>query len=903
MSLKDRLGLATPPLFLMDGSAFIFRGFFANRNMQRSDGFPTNALVVVSRVLLRILREEAPEHFVFVQDGRGKNFRHEIFPLYKANREATPEDLVRQIDPIQRMVRALGLRLLVSEGCEADDCIASLAERFSAQCPVVIVSGDKDLKQCLGPNVFMWDPGSREEKLVSAEDFVRETGVQPSQWADVQALIGDTSDNIPGVPGIGPKKAQQIFESCASLEEIRDHFERVPAKLQEKLRDHLENMFTWRELTTLRRDFCTDISLDDMAVRPPDAEACASLSAEFELFALRREMDALLRGNRARGASPAAAGAPQAARTGEGDLAADDAAPARTKGSQQLSLLDMAAPAPEKLPPLFRTAAELPAPAGARLALIWAQGEDAPPHLAVAAADAPDDMPPWTGRWAGEPDELADYLAQAALVVSDDAKRLWRRGLLREGGKPRIMDLGIAAYLLNPEENDYGWPRLAVRWGAGLPRRDSAAALALDMARLLENRLLRDGLLALYENLEIPLAPVLARMEAAGIAIDGRAFGRFLADVQKELDELTGAVYAAAGRTFNIRSAQQLGEVLYGEMGLPAPRKTRGGQASTSQETLERLAGRHPVVESILHFRKLEKMRSTYLDPLPRLVDGSGRLHTTFNQKATATGRLSSSNPNLQNIPVRGPLGKRMRTCFVAGEGRLLVSADYSQVELRVLAHMSQDAALLDAFRHGEDIHARTAALIYDCPQQAVTPDQRRNAKTINFGLIYGMGAQKLAQELKITTNEAKEFIARYFERLTGLKAFYDEVEAMARRQGFVTTLGGRRRLLPDIHSANGQASALARRQAINTVIQGSAADIIKLAMLAVDADADLRRMQARLLLQVHDELLLEVPQEAAQEAAARVTELMSGVAPGGSALSVPLLVDAGTGRDWGAAH
>ena len=317
MSLKDRLGLATPPLFLMDGSAFIFRGFFANRNMQRSDGFPTNALVVVSRVLLRILREEAPEHFVFVQDGRGKNFRHEIFPLYKANREATPEDLVRQIDPIQRMVRALGLRLLVSEGCEADDCIASLAERFSAQCPVVIVSGDKDLKQCLGPNVFMWDPGSREEKLVSAEDFVRETGVQPSQWADVQALIGDTSDNIPGVPGIGPKKAQQIFESCASLEEIRDHFERVPPKLQEKLRDHLENMFTWRELTTLRRDFCTDISLDDMAVRPPDAEACASLSAEFELFALRREMDALLRGGRARGASPAADGAPQAPRSGE----------------------------------------------------------------------------------------------------------------------------------------------------------------------------------------------------------------------------------------------------------------------------------------------------------------------------------------------------------------------------------------------------------------------------------------------------------------------------------------------------------------------------------------------------------------------------------------------------------
>ena len=904
MSLKDRLGLTTAPLFLMDGSAFIYRGFFANRSMQRSDGFPTNALVVVSRVLLRILREEEPVHFAFVQDGRGKNFRHEIFPLYKANREATPEDLVRQMEPIQRMVRALGLRLILSEGCEADDCIASLAERFSTQFPVVIVSGDKDLKQCLGPNVFMWDPGSREEKLVTVEDFVRETGVQPAQWADVQALIGDTSDNIPGVPGIGPKKAQQIFESCASLEEIRDHFDRVPAKLQEKLRDHLKNMFTWRELTTLRRDFCTDVSLDDMAVQPPDPEACAALSAEFELFALRREMDALLRAGRARASSPSPAGAEQAVREdGEDGSAEDAAAPARTKGVRQLSLLDMAVQPPEKLPPLYRTTDTFPKPAGARLAVIWAQGEDAPLHLAVSSADDPDEMPAWSARWTGDMDVLADYLAQADLVVSEDAKRLWRRGLLRESGKQRVMDLGIAAYLLNPEESDYGWPRLAVRWGAGLPRRDSAAVLALDMARLLENRLLRDGLLALYEKLEIPLAPVLARMEAAGIAIDGRAFGRFLADVQKELDELTDAVYAAAGRTFNIRSAQQLGEVLYGEMGLPAPRKTRGGQASTSQETLERLAGRHPVVESILQFRKLEKMRSTYLDPLPRLVDDSGRLHTTFNQKATATGRLSSSNPNLQNIPVRGPLGKRMRTCFVAEKGRLLISADYSQVELRVLAHMSQDAALLDAFRRGEDIHSRTAALIYDCPQEDVTPDQRRNAKTINFGLIYGMGAQKLAQELKITTNEAKEFIARYFERLTGLKAFYDDVEATARRQGFVTTLGGRRRLLPDIHSANGQASALARRQAINTVIQGSAADIIKLAMLAVDGDAALRDLQARLLLQVHDELLLEAPQETAQEAARRVAELMSSVQPGGNVLSVPLLVDAGTGPDWGAAH
>ena len=343
--------------------------------------------------------------------------------------------------------------------------------------------------------------------------------------------------------------------------------------------------------------------------------------------------------------------------------------------------------------------------------------------------------------------------------------------------------------------------------------------------------------------------------------------------------------------------------MLFNGLGLPAPRKTKGGQASTSQQTLEKLAGQHPVVDSILQYRKLEKMRSTYLDPLPRLVDPQGRIHTTFNQKATATGRLSSSNPNLQNIPVRGPLGKRMRSCFIAGPGRLLVSADYSQVELRVLAHVSQDPALLEAFRNGEDIHARTAALVYDLPPDQVSPDQRRNAKTINFGLIYGMGAQKLAQELKIGTAQARDFIARYFERLQGLKAFYEGVEASARKHGFVTTLGGRRRLLPDINAASGQAAALARRQAINTVIQGSAADIIKLAMLAVARDGRLQELDARLLLQVHDELLLEVPADAAEEAGALVARLMQDVRPGGRELSVPLLVDWGTGHDWGAAH
>ncbi|MCI6940962.1 DNA polymerase I [Desulfovibrio piger] len=919
MSLKQRLGLAAEPVFLMDGSAFIYRGFFANRNMQRSDGFPTNSLVVVSRVLLRILREERPRYFAFVQDGKGPNFRHEIFPLYKANRDATPEDLVRQLDPIQRMVRALGLRLEVSQGCEADDCIASLAARFAGEHPVIIVSGDKDLKQCLGPNVYMWDPASKEEKLVSEADFTAESGVTPGQWPDVQALIGDTSDNIPGVPGIGPKTARQIFSICPSLEDIRDHFVLLPPKLQAKLQEHLENMFIWRQLTTLSREACPGVTLDDLRVRPLDAATCALLTEEFELFALRRELAALDRLQAAEADLPEefldAGSIREDARPAAGKKAAAEQAslplaqPARSgRATSQMSLLDAM---PQESAPALDDVSALPDCGDARVALIWAHGDREAPYLAVEGADG-GSLGEW--QWTGPVAELARWLAPARTLVTADLKGLltsapcWQ---FLAGRAADCIDLGVAAYLLNPEENDYGWPRLSARWGAVLRhelenRGETApgpARLGLAMAQLFEQRMEKDGLLELFRRLEMPLLPVLAGMEQSGVAIDAAAFRAFLDDVQGQLDQLTAHVYELAGTQFNIRSAQQLGDVLFNGLGLPAPRKTKGGQASTSQQTLEKLAGQHPVVDSILQYRKLEKMRSTYLDPLPRLVDPQGRIHTTFNQKATATGRLSSSNPNLQNIPVRGPLGKRMRSCFIAGPGRLLVSADYSQVELRVLAHVSQDPALLEAFRNGEDIHARTAALVYDLPPDQVSPDQRRNAKTINFGLIYGMGAQKLAQELKISTAQAKDFIARYFERLQGLKEFYEGVEASARKHGFVTTLGGRRRLLPDINSASGQAAALARRQAINTVIQGSAADIIKLAMLAVARDERLRELDARLLLQVHDELLLEVPADAAEEAGALVARLMQDVCPAGKELSVPLLVDWGTGHDWGAAH
>lgn len=872
MSLKQRLGLTEEPIFLMDGSAFIYRGFYANRSMQRSDGYPTNALFVVSRILLRILREEQPRHFAFVLDGKGKNFRHKLFPLYKANRDATPEDLIRQIEPIERLVRTLGLCLEVSEGCEADDCIASLTARFSKERPVIITGADKDLRQCLAPGIYLWDPAAREEKLLSAEDFTTETGLAPAQWPDVQAVTGDASDNIPGIPGIGPKTAAKIFSQFPTLEAIRDGVDDLPPKLRDKVAPHLDAMFLYRQLTTLHTDCCAHLTLDDLAVRPMNVEGAAAFISEFELFSLRRELDAMAKEGRLA--------------FGSAGGAADD---------RQLSLFD-AAPAAAPLPHVTDPADlppcdDLPA---AVVPLNGARGGG----LVVAAAGR-------ECRYTGPLPALIRHLSRAAQLAAPDVKALLTADPSWEEIPPQIwFDLGIAAYLINPEERDYGWPKLAARWTEPLRISDSnPGLLALGMAATLAARLASAQLDALYQDLEMPLVPVLARMERQGVAIDDTAFAAFLHDVQSELDRLTEEVYKAAGGPFNIRSAQQLGEVLFTTLKLPTAGKTRGGQFSTSQDSLEKLAGRHPVVDAILEFRKLEKLRSTYLEPLPRLVDGSGRIHTTFNQTATATGRLSSSNPNLQNIPVRGPLGQRMRACFIARPGHVLVSADYSQVELRVLAHVSQDPTLLDAFRHGRDIHTSTAALIFDTPPDKVTPDQRRNAKTINFGLIYGMGAQKLAQELKITANEAKTFITHYFEHLSKLKEYYDGVENSAKELGYVTTLAGRRRILSDIHSQNAQAFALARRQAINTVIQGSAADIIKLAMLAVQADASLNEMRARLVLQVHDELLLEVPEAHGSIVGERVAACMEAVAPGGVHLDVPLLVDWGMGRDWGSAH
>lgn len=884
MALRDAADLAGDPLYLIDGSSYLFRGYYAYGDLARSDGFPTNALFIVMRILLRFLREEKPGHALFLLDGKGKNFRHGLYPDYKANRVAMPEPLAAQIEPLLRGVGLLGLPILVGDGFEADDYIASLAARFKARMPVVILASDKDLRQCLDAGVTLWDPGGKAEKIVTLADFTAEYGIGPDSWPDLQALTGDSSDNIPGVPGIGPKTALSILGGHPSLESVRDHLEELPPAARKKLDGHLDEAFLYRELTRLRTDLLPDAELAAYAVRPADRPQVVRFLEEFEFRSLAREVEAAL-------SRPGTEQAPAAGR-GNGD-----------SGPRQLSLLGGAGPGGAPAAPVASFPEvhprELPDASGLTIGLVPVAG-----GFAVGYPDAEYRVKARPGS--PEAAALAGRLVMAGKVAVPSLKELAAAHPVFETMPLRLwFDLGLAAYLLQPEARNYAWERLRdglfadPGFDASACRAGEEGRLAAVLAGALGPRLAAAGLSALVEKLEKPLSLVLLRMERAGIGIDQEAFAAFLAEVSQGLSRLTAEIHALAGRVFNLRSSRQLAEVLFEDLKLKRQGKTPGGAVSTSSEVLERLAGSHPLVDRILEFRKLEKLRSTYLEPLPRLVGTDGRLRTTFNQTATATGRLSSSNPNLQNIPIRGDLGRRMRACFRAGPGHLLAACDYSQIELRVLAHLSRDPALVAAFEAGQDIHARTAALLFDKDPADVTPDERRGAKTINFGLLYGMGPQKLSRELSIPMDKAKDFIARYFEKLGTLAAFYESIVDQARAQGYVTTMAGRRRLLPDIESKNPQLQSQARRQAINTVVQGSAADIIKMAMLAADADKELAGLGGRLILQVHDELVLEAPAEAAPRAGERLAGLMSGVI----GLAVPLTVDTGVGENWALAH
>lgn len=937
MSLREKLVLKEEPLYIMDGNAFIFRGFFANQRMARSDSFPTGSIHIVGKTVFKILREENPKYFLFVLDGQGKHFRHELYAEYKANRPPAPEGLKQQFEPTKTMLTRLGIRVEVSENAEADDYIASLAKAYSKERPVVIIGMDKDLKQCLNENVVMWDPASKEEKIVTMQSFTEETGLQPGQWPDVQALIGDSADNIPGVKGIGEKTAIKLFQDFPSLEVIKEQFENLPPPIKKKMDGNLDAMFLYRQLTTLNTG-CCKLDLQEMQIHSANEREALGFFKEYELSSLAKDFETLVKKKILAIAEESSL---------QGSLFSLE-----TSGEAAESKEEKPVPKPKLV-----DVHSLPSARHKCLALIPdtdKRGDNTPEetrhgfYFALCAmpaslqgiknADKKEKTKknrqeqsslisllgeektkassdvfalPYAERadyyFSGQLAELLGLLQEAELIISCDIKLLFHEyPLLQEhfAEKNCFFDLAVSAWLLSSDEKNYTWLSLAHRHATeqGLSM-ENPATVALSLfehnVRQMEGR----SLLSLMAEMEMPLLSVLFAMEQAGIQVNIGALFEFLEEVRDELDSLTNKIYEIAGTNFNIRSGKQLSDILFKKLDLPMAKVTRGGQSSTSQDVLEKLAGTHPVIEALQEYRKLEKLRSTYLEPLPKQTGADSRIHTTFNQTGTGTGRLSSSNPNLQNIPVRGELGQRMRRCFVAREGSLLVSADYSQVELRVLAHCSGDSTLRTAFMNNEDIHARTASLLYDCSLENVTADMRRHAKTINFGLLYGMGQRKLSQDLNIPMQEAKRFMEVYFERFQTIKEFYEKVENFAREHAYVVTIAGRQRSLPDIMSNNHQARAMAERQAVNTLIQGSAADIIKLAMLAVHKDKQLKEWDARLLLQIHDELILEVPEEHAEHAGKRVAEIMMNIAPLGKRLSVPLLVDYGVGKNWGQAH
>ncbi len=854
-----------PTLILIDASSIIHRAFHALPNLATTKGFPTGAVLGFVRMLLKVLKEKAPDRVGVVFDAKGPTFRHELDPDYKANRPPADPELTAQFPVIKDIAAAFGLKCLERPGFEADDIIATLT-RLGAEAgdEVVIVSSDKDLMQLLGPGVTMWD--TMKDRVFDEAAVVERFGVGPEKLADAFGLIGDSSDNIPGVPGIGPKIAGQLIAEYGDLENLLVRAEEIKQpKRRQNLIDFAEQARLAKRLFTLQDAMDLDLTLDDLAPAEPDTERLKEIFTDLEMKSLLAELNVSTEKETAR---PAAAPVRALAPGPELDAFLDRA---REVGRAALALsLDKPQPMRGKI-------------VGVGLAVA---------DEAVMVSD--EGWPAALERLLSDP-----KTAKVAFNLKAAKVALGRVGIELAG---LDFDVFIADYLLHPGRRSYdpvllAREHLGLELPAGDPAREAAAAWRLYEA--LAGKLTEIEVAGVFNEIEMPLVPVLAEMEAAGVAVDPVVLDRLSRDLGRRLEKLHQEIIEAAGEEFNPLSPQQLGVILFEKLGLPRAKKTKTGY-STNVDVLEGLRDAHPLPGLILDFRQLTKLKSTYVDALAGLIHPeTGRIHTTFNQTVTATGRLSSSEPNLQNIPIRTAEGRSIRRAFVAEEGALLLSADYSQIELRFLAHYCQDPALVSAFVNGEDIHTQTAAKVFDVMPGFVDDEMRRQAKVINFGLIYGQTPYGLSQELKISTAEAAKFIEAYFRRFAKVKSFLDQVIEKARSQGYVTTLWGRKRFIPDLKSKNAMKRRFAERMAVNTVFQGSAADLIKIAMIKAAAALKEANLPARMILQVHDELVLEVEKSAAEECAALITEVMENAAQ----LKVPLEVGVGLGANWDEAH
>jgi DNA polymerase-1 len=892
----------------MDAMSFIFRAYHAmsrTRGMTTKTGLPTAATYVFVNMLRKLREDFSPEYLAAVFDVAGPTFRDQEaeaitkvrkFDLktqtfqeveyhgYKANRSEMPAELAQQLPYIRRALEAYRIPILEHAGYEADDVIGTLARKAAAQSYLVyVVSSDKDMLQLVNERVLVLNP-PKDNLICDAKKVEEILGVPPGRVVDVMALRGDSVDNIPGAPGIGDKGSVDLIKRFGTVEQALDRFAEVEKKsYRESLQNNRDNVLFSKRMVTIDCDVPVELNLDTMRAGAPDLEALRALFTELEFTSLLKELLPVVEVAEAHyaetrsGADVEAvlkkvtAGNPLAvAIEAETSVALED----REEEAEDLQegMLPLTAGPAEPAP--SRTVAISAAPG---TAITVPMESEAGARLRSALESA------------SLPKSIHDY---KAAIHALDPQGITLRGVRH--------DPMLYSYLLDPTYASHRLAEVALRrFNLKLSGTLAESAdVTGRFATALRDEVEQSDLLKLYEEIDLPLVPVLARMEQAGVKIDRNVLGEMSSRLEREVEAKAREIYQHAGRDFNINSPKQLGDVLFNQMNLPKPVKYgKGKTISTAVDVLENLAETHDIARLVLEYRQLSKLKSTYVDALPALLNpATGRLHTTFGQTGTATGRLSSANPNLQNIPIRTELGREIRAAFTVEPGHVLLAADYSQIELRLLAHFSQDPLLVEAYRRGDDIHTLTASQVFGVPPLMVTPDHRRQAKVVNFGIVYGLSAFGLSQNLGIEPGEAKQFISAYFEKYKGVRAFIDRTLDEARREQKVRTLFGRVRPIPDINIKNINQRGFAERTAVNTPLQGTAADLIKIAMIRIDAALGERELKSRMTLQVHDELVFEVPEEEIDSMRTLVRDQMENVHP---ALTVPLLVEVGVGSNW----
>ena len=850
-------------LLIIDGSSLLYRAFYAIPSLTDSQGRPTNAVYGFLNMLLKLYEQLEPHYVAVAFDKDKHTFRNDLYDGYKATRKPAPDDLRPQFPLIREVLECLGIHVLELEGYEGDDIIGTVARQMEAKdFHIDIVTGDRDALQLVDENVtvHLTKKGITNMLAVTPDVMEAEYGYAPSQVVDMKALMGDTADNIPGVPGVGEKTAAKLIAQFQHVETLYDRIGEVKGKkLQEKLADNKDKAFLSKELATICCSVPVEYSLDMFLPQPRKED----VSALFRSLGFKNML----------------------ARFAAFDRFASlaDEEPAQDVSLQLLDDLQ-----PQDLAGQVVAVEGVYEPA-APLPVLKA--------LAIAGNQGVFVVP------AGREGEYLRALADAALVVTSQGKQLVKAESPYTDKRLPLADIILAAYLLDPTRTAYGLAYLSEKFAVPLQeggdeglRLAGDAQFSFDVWPKAAEALELAGLTTLYDTIEIPLIHTLAVMEMNGFTVDTERLMDMERELSLEADKLEEEIYDDAGETFNINSTKQLGVILFEKLGLPVIKKTKTGY-STDSAVLEALMDQHPMIPKILQFRALKKLISTYLDGLEPLISReTGRIYTSFNQMVTATGRLSSSDPNLQNIPIRTEQGRKIRSLFVPGEGYdYIVSGDYSQIELRLLAHLSQDPTMIDGFKKNQDIHRRTASEVFGIPWDEVTPEQRSHAKAVNFGIIYGISDFGLARNISISRQQAKEYIDSYFARYSTIHAYMDKLVAEARETGMAKTMFGRIRTLTDINSKNFTRRSFAERTAMNTPIQGSAADIIKLAMNAVQDELERRSLRSRLLVQVHDELVLEVPADEREEVETLLKDTMEHIVT----LSVPLVVDIHCGRNW----